>query len=193
MSRIIIICALAAIWTVPAAKADPVEEIYILRSVREPPMDKATEFCAKARTGVERPILERQFTFRSVATNDSRVIDANVKEVGSIHACFGPTDKPSPIAGTPAIAQFYGEILFNGISFTGLGECQTAGKPDFPEKGLVVVQCFRNLSNLPGEYVGGLLTTNTMVSRNDFGTETDPPGYIQPSIATVWLWKKRAQ
>ena len=40
-------------------------------------------------------------------------------------------------------------------------------------------------------YIGGVLTTNTLNSKKLVGQESDPPGYVQPSIATVRLWKKR--
>jgi hypothetical protein len=66
----------------------------------------------------------------------------------------------------------------------------SAAKRDFPEKGLIVYRCFLDLSGLPGGYVGGQLTTNTMYSRKILGMESDPGGYTQSSIATVRLWKK---
>jgi len=161
-----------------------VEEIYIARSVRESRMEP-TEFCAKARTGVDHATVEDWFTFRSVATaaSDGRVLDANVKTIGSIHDCFGPT-------ANPAIFDFYGDILLGSTAFKGFGKCQSA-KSDFPERGLRVFQCFLDLAGLPGEYVGGLLTTNTISSLKALGTETEPGGYTQASIATIRLWKKR--
>jgi hypothetical protein len=163
--------------------ATDVEEIYIARSVRQartPP----TEFCAKARTGVSSATIEDQYSFRSVATDTSngRLVDTNVKTVGSIHACFGPT-------ANPAILEFYGETLFGATAFKGLGECHL--KPDFPDKGLTFARCFLELSGLPAEYVGGQLTTNSMSSLKILGTETEPGGYTQSSIATIRLWKKR--
>ena len=169
--------------TQPAA-ATEVEEIYIARSLREkstPP----TEFCAKARGGIADPTSEAQFTFRSITTraSDGRVLDANVKAIGSIHACIGRT-------ANPAIIDFYGDILLGSTAFKGLGECHL--KNDFPEKGLSITQCFLELSGLPAEYVGGRLTTNSLNSLAKLiGTETEPPGYTQSSIATIRLWKKR--
>jgi hypothetical protein len=47
------------------------------------------------------------------------------------------------------------------------------------------------LSNLPGDYIGGQLTTNSMTSRKPLGTDTDPIGFTQSSIATIRLWRKR--
>jgi hypothetical protein len=166
------------------AVATEVEEIYIARSVREsriPP----TEFCAKARTGVGDATSEDQFTFRSVATraSDGRVVDANLKTIGSIHVCNGRT-------ANPAVLDFYGEIDLQGTAFKGLGECRFT-KTDFPEKGVTFYRCFLDLSGLPGEYVGGQLTTNTAFSRKILGMESDPGGYTQSSIATIRLWKKR--
>ncbi len=169
--------------TEPSVATD-VEEIYVVRSVRESGMPP-TEFCAKARTGVGNATLENQFTFRSVATrtSDGRVLDANVKTIGSTHACFGST-------ANPAIVDFYGDFVLGSIAFKGLGECHA--QLDFPEKGLFVSRCFLELSGLPAEYVGGRLTTNSLGSpKKLIGTETDPPGYTQSSIATIRLWKKR--
>jgi hypothetical protein len=144
-----------------------------------------TEFCAKARTGVNDPTAEDQYALRSVATRtaDGRIVDADAKTVGSIHACFGRT-------ATPGLSQFYGDVVLGETVFKGLGECQLT-KADFPERGLNVFRCFLELSGLPGDYVGGQLTANTMNSRKFTGTESDPAGYVQPSIATIRLWKKR--
>jgi hypothetical protein len=163
--------------------ATEVEEIYVARSVREARMP-STEFCAKARTGVNSATIEDQYTFRSVATDTSngRLVDTNVKTVGSMHACFGPI-------ANPAIFEFYGETLFGATAFKGLGECHV--KSDFPDKGLTSARCFLELSGLPTEYVGGQLTTNTISSLKILGTETEPGGYTQSSIATIRLWKKR--
>jgi len=76
------------------------------------------------------------------------------------------------------------------VTFTGRGECRLA-KRDYPEPGIVVVRCFLELSDLPSGYVGGQLTTNTITSRIRLGDKSDPPGYTQPSIATVRLWRRR--
>jgi hypothetical protein len=164
--------------------ASDVEEIYIARSVREARM-MPTEFCAKARTGVDNATVEDQLTFRSLATrtSDGRVLDTNLKTIGSVHACQGPT-------ANPAISQFYGDFVLERIAFKGFGECHRA-KSDFPERGVTVFSCVFDLSGLPGEYIGGLLTTNTISSLKILGTETEPSGYTQASIATIRLWKKR--
>src|SRR4029077_18007573 len=109
--------------------------------------------------------------------------NTNVKPFGTIHACFGPTSDSR-------VLNFYGEGLFGRTPFKGIGDCH-AHKPDFPESGLTATNCFLDLSGLPSEYVGGLLTTNSMVSKASLGTETDPKGYTQSSIATIRLWRKR--
>jgi hypothetical protein len=178
-----IIAILAAIFAMPA-KAD-VEEIYIARSVREARMPP-TEFCAKARTGVDRADAEDQFTFRSVAAraSDGRVTDTNAGTVGNAHSCGGP-------AGKPGTSQFYGEFVLGGLAFKVFSECHLA-KADFPERGLAIVSCVLDASDLPADYVGGLVTTNTFYNYTHLiGAETEPPGYAQASIATIRLWKKR--
>jgi hypothetical protein len=111
------------------------------------------------------------------------MIDPNVKTIGSIRMCNGPTVDPS-------VFNFYGEGFLGSMPFRGVGECH-GGKRDFPERGIGTTSCFLHLSGLPSQYVGGLLTTNTMWSRKGQGMETDLPGYTQASIATIRLWRKR--
>jgi len=169
----------------PAQSADTsLEEIYVVRSVREAQIP-ATEFCAKARTGIDNLPDERQFTLRSVATrtSDGRILDTNAKTIGSAHLCGGPT-------ANPAIYQIYGDFALESIAFKVAGDCHTF-KRDVPERGLTVYSCVFDLSGLPGEYFGGQLTSNSMNSVKLLGTETEPGGYTQVSIATIRLWKKR--
>jgi len=172
----------------PAAQrsstAAGVEDIYVARSLRESRVMPA-DFCAEARTGFGSSRFEDRYTFRSIATRaqDGLMVDANVKTVGSLHACFGATPDPT-------LTRFYAEGALGTVTFTGRGECRTA-KQDYPEPGMTVFRCFLELSDLPSGYVGGQLTTNTVGSRNVLGEQSDPPGYTQPSIATVRLWKRR--
>ena len=111
------------------------------------------------------------------------MINANVATIGRLHACFGST-------ADPLTTNFYAEGALGDVPFTGRGECRTA-KQDYPEPGITVYRCFLELRDLPREYQGGQLTTNTVISRQGIGEASDPPGYTQPSIATVRLWKKR--
>jgi hypothetical protein len=161
-----------------------VEDIYIARSMHESKITP-TAFCAEGRSGFGRPVSEDQWTFRSTATRgtDGLMIDTNVQTIGRLHGCFGSTSDP-------ALRSFYAEGVLATVTFTGRGECRMA-KADYPETGMTVSRCFLELRDLPSGYVGGQLTTNTMASRNVLGEETDPPGYTQPSIATIRLWKRR--
>jgi hypothetical protein len=77
------------------------------------------------------------------------------------------------------------------VSFTGIGDCRTL-KPDFPESGITVYRCYLELRNLSNGYVSGLLTTNTVISSELLGSQSQPPGYMQASIATVRLWRRAA-
>jgi hypothetical protein len=89
------------------------------------------------------------------------------------------------------VVSFYGGGALGAVTFTGRGECRYV-KQDYPEPGIAVLRCFLELSDLPKEYVGGLLTTNSITSsKNLLGEKTDPPGYTQSSIATVRLWRRR--
>lgn len=169
-----------------SASAADLEEIYVLRSIREP-QTPTVGWCAPSRTGFE-PMAndpERFFSFWSVRTQpeDGKVSDAKAARVAELRACFGPTE-------TLARQNFYAEIKLGALSLRGHGEC-LALRIDFPEPGLFPVRCQLVLSGLPAPFVGGLLTTNTMTTRAAFGGETEPPGYTQASLATIRLWRAR--
>lgn len=187
----ILLLALAAVPQPAAARqgtgrdvAEGVEEIYIARSLRES-REAPSAFCAPSRTGFGEARTEDRYTFWSVAVrgSDGRITDTRVQQVGDLRACFGPL----PEAGG---SFFYAEGALGEVAFTGRGDCR--GSPEAsPEPGMSVTRCFMDLSDLPSEYVGGRLTTNTMGSRATLGDLSDPPGYTQPSIATVRLWRRR--
>jgi hypothetical protein len=169
-----------------ASPTAALEEVYILRSIREQ-QKPATDGCSSAKTGFE-PFAadaERFFSFWSVRSRpeDGRVVDAKGARVAELRGCFGPTSDR-------ARQRFHAEVQLGSISFRGNGEC-LAIAIDSPEPGLFPVRCQLILSGLPAPYVGGLLTTNTLSSRAPFGGDTDPPGYTQASIATIRLWKAR--
>lgn len=172
-----------------AAAAEPaaaLEDIYILRSIREQHRP-ADGWCASAKTGFE-PFpkdAERFYSFWSLRAQpeDGKVVQTKDTRVAELRGCFGAT-------GEPPRQNFYAEVTLGSLSFRGNGEC-LAIKIDFPQAGLFPVRCQLVLSGLPAPYVGGLLTTNTMTSKAAFGGDTDPPGYTQASIATIRLWKSR--
>lgn len=177
---------LSAADDAPPAPAAVLEDIYILRSIREP-REAGADWCSSARAGFE-PFskdAERFFSFWTVGVEpgDGRVVQTKGTRAAELRACFGATREP-------ALQNFYAEVQLGSISFHGNGECR-AVRVDFPEAGLFPVRCQLILSGLPAPYVGGLLTTNTMTSRAAFGGETDPPGYTQASIATIRLWKSK--
>jgi hypothetical protein len=161
-----------------------VEEIYVVRSLRLS-RDAPSSFCAAERTGFPNARSEDQYKFQSIAvdTENGMVTDANVKTVGTLRACFGPTDDP-------ALFNFYAEGTLGRVSFQGSGQCRTP-KRDYPELGANIHRCFLEIASLPGGYVGGHLTTNTVTSKQSIGVTSDPPGYVQPSIATIRLWRQR--
>ena len=162
-----------------------VEEIYVARSIRDsrtPP----TEACTPAKTEFGDLIYEDQYRFQSTAIrpSDGRLVDTSVKTIATGRGCFGKT-------ANPATNKFYLELLFGSTTLKGIGECNRL-KSDFPEHGMRVINCVLDLSDPSHQYVGGLLTSNTIFSLKPIGVETDPPGYTQPSIATIRLWRKRA-
>lgn len=183
------IAGVAVLVSAGAAAADPakgLEEIYVLRSIREP-REPVADWCSSARTGFEAfaTDAERFFSFWSlrVRPEDGRVVNTKETRVAELRACFGATSER-------ARQNFYAEIRLGSISFRGNGECLAVGL-DFPESGLFPVRCQLILSGLPAPYVGGLLTTNTVTSKAAFGGDSDPPGYTQASIATIRLWKSK--
>lgn len=164
-----------------AASASAIEEIYVLRSVRD--TRKAPgEFCSK----LDAPTSEDTYSFFTpeVDSGNGRVTSAKVKSAGNIHGCFGKS-------ADPGVMKFYGEFEAAGVPGKAIGECRS-GKPDYPEMGFRLFSCLFDLSELPPPYTGGMLTTNSVNSRAITGDVSEPDGYTQVSIATVRLWKKRA-
>jgi hypothetical protein len=138
------------------APLNPVEEIYVARSLREG-RSTPTEFCAQARIGFGAAVEDR-YTFRSIATRptDGRMVDANMTTIGSLRACIGTT-------ADVARLKFYAEGVLGGIPFTANGDCRTS-KQDYPEPGITAAVCAFDLRDLPTGYVGGQLTSNTVSS-----------------------------
>jgi sugar lactone lactonase YvrE len=170
----------------PAVDDRGVEEIYLLRSIREP-APAAPGDCSRALTGFE-PLptdAERLFSFWSIRSSaeDGRVTDARLARVAALRGCMGGTAER-------ARQNFYADISLGTLTFHGKGECQALAL-DFPEPGLFPVRCQLLLTDLPSPYVGGLLTTNTMTSAAALGPDSQPAGYTQASIATIRLWKER--
>jgi len=178
-----------AMLSSPAAaqnrRADPpVAALVLLRSLRLPRITP-TDFCAPARTGFSAATAEDRYEFRAVATDaaSGTVTDANGPRAGTLHTCLSPTSDP-------LIQSFYAEGEVGGMPLVGRGQCRRTRR-DFPEAGIILATCQLELTGLPSAYVGGQLTSNTVTSRLLVGPDSDPPGYTQPSIATVRLWKKR--
>lgn len=187
VAAVIALCSCAAPSASPIAGDPELEQIYVLRSIREP-QAPAIDGCARERTGFEAfpTDADRFFSFWSVRSRaeDGRVVDAQQARVAELRACFGPT-------GDRARQNFYAQVQLGAMSFHGRGDC-LALMTDFPESGLFPVRCQLVLGGLPAPFVGGLLTTNTMTSTAGFGGATEPPGYTQASIATIRLWKSRS-
>lgn len=180
------ICATPSGNAAAAGSGAALEDIYILRSIREP-REPVADWCSSAKTGFE-PFAkdaERFFSFWTVEVQPSngKVVQAKGTRGAELRACFGATSER-------ALQNFYAEITLGALSFHGKGECRAA-MVDFPQAGLFPVRCQLILSGLPPPYVGGLLTTNTMTSKSSYGGDTDPAGYTQASIATIRLWKSK--
>lgn len=158
-----------------------VEEIYVLRSLRETRVTP-TDFCGP----LEAPTSEDYYTFHTLGLDaqTGRAGSYSPSSVGHIRGCFGK----APEAG---VFLFYGEFEVSGVTGKARGDCKS-GPADFPEQGMKLFACYFLLSDLPAAYAGGQLTTNSVNSKNITGEASDPSGYIQVSVATVRLWKKRS-
>lgn len=187
-------CALAALvlslLASPASAQNPrpdtgVEEIAIVRSLRVERI-APTAFCAASRTAFPQPAtVEDRYDLKAVATDaaSGKIADADGARVGTFHACYGPTAESR-------VFSYYAEGELGEVHLIGRGECRVT-KRDFPEAGLILLNCRLDLTGLTAGYVGGQLTTNTLASRSALGPKTDPPGYVQASIVTIRLWKRR--
>jgi hypothetical protein len=161
------------------------EDIYVLRSIREP---HAVEdgWCGAGRTGfVPMPAdAERFFSFWSIESQQQtgRITDTRSRRVAELRACFGATEERTR-------QNFYAQVRLGDTEFSGRGECM-ALLADVPEQGMYGVRCHLLLSGLPAPFKAGLLTTSTLTTRAALGDESDPPGYTQASIATIRLWRR---
>ena len=182
-------CAVQSPATTERPSVGSREDIFVLRSIREE-RTAESEWCTPARTAFEPLdpagggfVVEDRFSMWAVATqaSDGRVTDAKANRVGELRACFRST-------ADPKVVGFFADARLQSVSFIGSGNC-VAVRPDFPEKGITPFRCFLELRDLPAPYASGWLTTNTIGSRAVLGDATDPSGYVQPSIATIRLWR----
>jgi hypothetical protein len=161
-------------------KAAP-EEVYVGRSLRKTRV-KPAAFCKTAPANFD-PVIEDTYEFRSIELNDKgQIKQANVASIGDLKACYGRKSNSTTL-------DFFAEGTLNSVNFQGNGECYKM--INAPVDGSSAYSCYMVLSKLPALYVGGLLTTNSFNSKTVIGEITDPPGYIQPSIATIRLWKNQ--
>ena len=181
-------CAMPSAGPGSAQLASSREDIYILRSLREERNPKST-WCTAERAGFSpfnsEFLLEDGFTMWSVQVqpNDGRINDARAAKAGNLRLCLGAT-------ADPKVFNFYAEGQIAGLPVIGNGDCLLV-RSDFPQKGIATFRCYLNLRGLPSPYVGGLLTTSSLVSGAVLSGDSDPPGYVQTSIATIRLWRGR--
>lgn len=161
------------------------EDIYVLHSIREERMMEST-WCTPQKAGsalLAGDAVEERFGLWSVRTmpETGRIYDAKTIRVGEIRTCTAATLDPQ-------VFGFFAEGNLANLPFTGHGDCRL-GQTDSPERGIAALRCHLVLRGLPPTYRGGMATSNTLVSAAVLGGETEPPGYLQASIATFRLWK----
>jgi hypothetical protein len=174
--------------TSASAQSQHVEDVYVARSTRISTAIPPTAVCNKAPF---KAVREGYFTWSSVETRpeDGRVSNPAAKTIGDLRGCFGARETQ----GSSSVITYnaYTEGTIAGIPFKGIGSCQN--QANFPETGISHIKCFQALSGLPSEYVGGVLLNNGIMSQNEKGDVSSPPGYLQSGIATFRLWKKRVK
>jgi len=117
---------------------------------------------------------------------DGTVVNWKVKKIGEALAC---TSSIPGLREGEFLAYF--QLTFdrkNPITIQVSGLCQITGS-DMPEGGIFPTNCWLNVVSAPPEYVGGLLTSNTL---QEFlpGTVTEL-GYKARSIGTLRIFKER--
>lgn len=161
------------------------EAIYVLHSVREERVLES-KWCTPQRAGsvsLAGETLEERFGLWSVQAEPQtgRIADASARKVGEMRTCAAATLDAT-------VFDFFAEGKLAELPFAGNGKCRLV-QADFPERGIASFHCYLDLRGLPSEYQGGLATSNTLISAAVVGGETEPPGYLQTSIATFRLWK----
>lgn len=184
-SLLIVHCVGLATLTAQTPLDSSVEEIYVVRSVRDATGAPTSSFCDASRTGVPGLTREERYTFRAttVRGSDGRMTDADSGAAGTLHSCSATSTNGEAVP-------FYGEGNIGAVTFTGRGDCRTADA-DVPEPGMMASRCYLKLTGLPDGYSGGQLTTNSIRSKASLGAQSDPTGYTQASIATLRFWKTR--
>ena len=162
------------------------ENIHVLRSIRDV-RTFPSSWCDASRTGftpVASPsLLEDSFTLfaPTISLNDGILTNTKAQRAGDMKTCVGNTTDPKML-------NFYAEGNIGSTPFAGRGDCQYL-LVDTPEKGITTLRCYLALNNLPAPFVGGLLTSSTLISGVALGGETKPSGYVQTSIVTVRMWR----
>jgi hypothetical protein len=159
------------------------ELAYVFRSKpNEALLPKAEEFCETAPFETE---LFNGLDFYSITTKgrDGSVVNWARTKVGEALACVttvGPDLRPGE-----GLAYFQLNLgSRHPTTLVTSGLCQLMAF-DTPEPGIFPMVCYLNVISAPPEYVGGLLTANSLL-----GTVTEL-GYKAASIATIRIFKER--
>jgi hypothetical protein len=160
-----------------------VEDIFLIRSVRVSVNALPNDVCTPSVTGFGSIVADQNFEFFSVAArqSDGMIVNPEVHKLGTGRGCFGLTADPN-------VANFYGITNFDTLSSISIGTVNR-GPTNFPAPGLTESWVKAQVVSATNGYFGGLFTANSIASLNTFGDETNPPGYVQSSIATLRLWR----
>jgi hypothetical protein len=172
-----------------------VEQVFVYLAVRSKRTPGASDpACNDAGFAVRN---RNDSDLRAVTLNSDARVDSTAQTIGRTTACFSARSE----AG---ITQFFARLTIGSVIAVGRGEC-IQRYTDYPEPRVGVQECWLKFEQVPDGYVGGFMTVNSVATRIPDATaagacaggpcgrglESDPPGYVLPSISTVRLWKKR--
>jgi hypothetical protein len=166
--------------TSPATK---LEDVYVFRTIltRRLAGPDAITYCASRVTFTTSA--NSYFDLVSVGTRaaDGLVIDGQLKVIGKLTTCTGPTSSPN-------VLNFYGEGEIGGVRFKGDGDC--ARDERAPIGGATSLRCYNRAAVLNEGYSGGLLVSNTIAPPEFPAGGVAPAGYLATSVAVARFWRK---
>jgi hypothetical protein len=158
MSRI---AAAALVLALPAAAlAD--EEVYQFRTEEDATVSMDATACQGAPFRVNLRLVASVF-IPVHSVRNGEVVVVGHRKVGTAVACAQLTDLTFP----EGLSQnFYVHFVLPEGTFTGVGQCVAASN-SVPKTGVVLAGCTLKLTEYPGQFVGGFVTSSSIF--NPFG------------------------
>ncbi|HZH03744.1 MAG TPA: hypothetical protein VEY30_08175 [Myxococcaceae bacterium] len=154
------------------------ERAYLVRSVEDPNVPPDPSVCASAPFRTNVVLNASLYTTFTRILRDGKVVDDDVKKVGTAYACGEITNLAFP-SGTQQ--NFYAKFNLPSGSFTGVGTC-TLVSNDVPVGGLVLAGCNLKIIGAPEGLVGGIISSASVL--NPFQL----PGFTTGSYWTIFAY-----